>query len=71
MSTFRVWFKDNSARLVDSASHADAAKEAAELAHLENAPAPDKGHEDYPRYLKSVRVSKTENLDDGTVKAWK
>lgn len=71
MKAFRCWFKDGSARLIDQADHRSAAEEAQELAHLANAPAPPKGHEDYARYRDAVRVVRTECLTDGTVTKWK
>lgn len=71
LKTYRCWFKDGSARLVTQEGHREAAEEAQELAHLGNAPAPPKGHEDYRRYLDACRVVKTECLTDGTVTKWK
>lgn len=71
LKPFRCWFKDGSALSVDQTDHRHAAEEARELALLQNAPAPDKTHEDYPRYRDAVRVVRTECLTDGTVQKWK
>jgi hypothetical protein len=66
VKTFRVWFFDGSAIMVDSETHDSAANEARELATLQNAPVVPKGSLDRERYVKSVSPQKVECLDDKT-----
>lgn len=70
MKTYRCWYRDGSARTIDQESHEGAAKEAQELAGLDNGPVPTDPVEK-KRYLAACKVKRTECLTDGLTRNWK
>jgi hypothetical protein len=69
--TYRVWYWNDSARLVSQTSHIDAAIEAIELATVAQAPAPDHGGPEWEQYRRAVCVKRVECLEDGSKVSYK